>query len=117
MYDANRPAILKWNLMGLGYSTVNLRTLYKAVFCPIISYGAPGWAPYINQSDKKKLLATQHSVLIRITKAYATTSTAALPVLASVLPIDLLLEQLTAHFRFRYQKNFLVGEVEFCHED
>ena len=41
----------------------------------------------------------------------------ALPVLAGVLPIDLLLEQLTAHFCIRRQKNFLIGEVEFRHED
>ena len=55
--------------------------------------------------------------LIRITKAYATTSTAVLPVLAAVLPVDLLLEQLTAHFCIRRRKNFLFCEVEFRHQD
>ena len=72
---------------------------------------------YINQSHKKKLLATQRSVLIRVTKAYATTSTAALPVLAGVLPIDLLLEKLTAHSCIPRGKNFLIGKIEFRYED
>ena len=75
-------------------------------FCPIIFYWAPGWVSYINQSHKKKLLATQRSVLIRVTKAYSTTSTYALQVL----------EQLTDHFCIRRQKNFLIREVEFPHE-
>ena len=83
----------------------------------MISYGAPGRVPYVNESHKKKLLATQCSVLIRVMKGYATTSTAALLFLAGVLPTDLLLEQLTAHFCLRRQKNFLLGEVKFRHED
>ena len=41
----------------------------------------------------------------------------ALPVLAGVLPNDLLLEKLTAHFCIRRRKNFLIGDIEFCHED
>ena len=74
----------------MGYNALNLKTLYRGVSCPINSYGGPSCVPYFSQSHKKKLIATQSSILIRVTKASATTSTEAVPVLAEVLHTDIL---------------------------
>jgi hypothetical protein len=69
-----------------------MRTLYKGVFEPVITYAAAGWSDLLNKSTKSKLIRRQRMTLLQVTKAYRTTSAKALQIIAGVLPIDLLIE-------------------------
>lgn len=73
---------------GIRYKA--LRVLYAGTYVAVITYAAAVWwrrsSHYAVQS---KLLRTQRPALVLLTKAYRSVSTAALPVLAAVLPADL----------------------------
>ena len=82
-----------WTCMGVvatwGTASTTLYNAYQEIWWWWWSDGIKVflvfWMGSIHKSDhKKKLHATQHSFLIRVTKAYATTSVVALPVLAGV---------------------------------
>lgn len=74
---------------GLNERTCKL--VYKAVFVPMMAYGASVWAEksLCKVHPKRRILAAQRIPLISITKAYRTTSTDALTILAGVLLLDL----------------------------
>lgn len=67
-----------------------LRVLYSGTYVAVVTYAAAVWwrrsSHYAVQSA---LLRTQRPALVLLTKAYRSVSTAALPVLAAVLPADL----------------------------
>jgi hypothetical protein len=75
---------------GLGQAAI--RTPYKGLFEPIITYAATGWSDLQKGNTKTKLLRTQRMALQQVTRAYRTTSTEALQIIAGVMPIDLLIE-------------------------
>jgi hypothetical protein len=75
---------------GLGQAA--MRTLYKGLFEPIITYAAAGWCDLLKGKTKTMLLRTQRMALLQVTEAYRTTSTEALQIIAGVMPIDLLIE-------------------------
>ncbi|GBP63895.1 Retrovirus-related Pol polyprotein from type-1 retrotransposable element R1 [Eumeta japonica] len=65
----------------------SLRTIYLATYLTTLTYAAGNWYERANlHVVRSALLKTQRSALMLLTKAYRTVSTAALPVLAGVLP-------------------------------
>ena len=76
--------------LGLGHAA--MRTLYKGLFEPITTYAAAGWSNLLNGKTKNMLIESQRMALLQVTKAYKTSSTKALQVIAGVIPIDLLIE-------------------------
>ena len=101
--------------MGVGeqnwsYAAVNYDVLYKPLYLQVCAYAAYDWAKGLLQRHKKKLLAAQRQVLIRTSKAKATTSTASLPVAAGVLPIDLYLERSIDLRRIKRNQLIFLGE-------
>ncbi|KAK9302500.1 hypothetical protein QLX08_005559 [Tetragonisca angustula] len=66
-----------------------MRTLYRGIFVPIITYAAARWADKLNVHHKRKLRQAQRSALPRVTKAYRTISTEALCVIAGAALIKL----------------------------
>ena len=82
-----RVAKAKW---GLGHAA--MRTLYRGLYEPITTYAAAGWSDLLKGKARSKLIRSQRMALLRVTKAYRTTSTEALQVIAGVIPIDLLVE-------------------------
>ena len=85
---------------GLDFRT--LRTLYKSLFESIVCYAAPVWSIEMQKRRPVQILrSAQRTVLIVVTKAYRTVSTCALPVLAAVLPIDLLVRQRALEYNHR----------------
>ena len=70
--------------------------IYNSVYCGTVTYAAPVWAERARVlSNRDVLRSSQRTVLIKILHAYNTASTASLPVIAGVLPIDLRLRQLS----------------------
>lgn len=62
--------------------------LYNAVFLGIITYAAPIWGHRARLvMNKRKLVSAQRAALLLVTGCSRTTSNAALPVIAGVLPI------------------------------
>lgn len=77
-----------------GLSGRTTRRLYLGVFVPRMVYGAAVWGETVNDRMMKRLLlGAQRKALLAVTGAYRTTSTEALPVLAGVLPLDLVARQ------------------------
>lgn len=67
-----------------------LKVLYKGIFTATITYAAGCWWRRVSvHVVGGALLRAQRPALVLLTKAYRSTSTAALPVLAGVLPADL----------------------------
>ncbi|GBP93281.1 Retrovirus-related Pol polyprotein from type-1 retrotransposable element R1 [Eumeta japonica] len=72
-----------------GMRLVALKILYRGSFVAAITYGAGCWVDRLNTYVACSiLLREQRSFLIRLIKAYRSVSTAALPVLAKILPAD-----------------------------
>nr|CAX36788.1 hypothetical protein [Papilio dardanus] len=73
---------------GIRYPSLKL--LYKVIYVPILTYAAECWFERAKMfAVRSALLRSQRNSLVLITKAYRSTSTAALSVLAGVLPADL----------------------------
>lgn len=85
-----------------------VKTIYRAVYEPIMTYGAEAWIHRINNVHLKRNLRTsQRQVLLSITGAYRTTSFLALTVVMNATPIDLRLKEL--HEVRRLNKNLRQG--------
>lgn len=67
-----------------------LKVLFAGTYVAILTYAAAVWWRSVGRyAVRSTLLRTQRPALILLTKAYRSVSTAALPVLAGVLPADL----------------------------
>lgn len=76
------------NSWGLNQKTLKL--LYKGIFVPILTYGAPCWYDKVEKITLMKILTSaQRPFLLLLTKGCRTVSSPALQVLAGVLPADL----------------------------
>lgn len=68
----------------------SLRVLYRGTYVATIVYAAEVWFHRAGfHVVRSALLRSQRAALVLLTKAYRTTSTAALPVIGGVLPADL----------------------------
>ena len=80
-----RIAAERW---GIKRHVVN--ALYGAVVLPIVKYGAMLWCDAVTKVMVKRcIMALQRAMLLIITKACRTTSTAAMQVIAGAEPLDL----------------------------
>lgn len=98
MYSFGRMAYSVW---GLKFPLVML--YYRSIFLAIVSYGAATWVDLIIYHKRKRLRTLQRQVLLRLTKAYKTSSTESLQVVAGPLPIDLHLLLRKQIYQFRRQ--------------
>lgn len=84
-----------------GLNSKTMRTLYRGIFVPIITYAAAGWADKLNVHHKRKLRQAQRSALLRVTKAYRTISTETLCVIAGAVPIELAAKEKSSLYYLR----------------
>lgn len=85
VFSIKRVAAERW-----GIKSNILKVLYGAVALPITRYGAVLWYNAANKTMvKRNLLALQRMLLLLISKACRTTSTAALQTILGVKPMDL----------------------------
>lgn len=72
---------------GISYQS---RQLYYSALCQsVLLYAAPAWMLGLRAADWATLLSAQRSALLAVTKAYRTTSTDALQIIAGRPPLDL----------------------------
>ncbi|KAK2577889.1 hypothetical protein KPH14_000689 [Odynerus spinipes] len=100
---------------GLGHKAMS--TLYKGLFVPITTYAAAGWADLLEESHRRKLPSVQRHALLRVTKAYRTVSTDAIPVIAGVLPIDLAITERALQYKIRRSINFEFEGLAFQEDE
>lgn len=100
---------------------INRRTLelyYKAIFIPILTYGAPSWFSRVGSNVVARvLISAQRQYLLMKTKACRTVSNVALQVLSDELPADLQillvgLTYLARKGRAVNWKNIRIPEIE-----
>lgn len=78
-----------------GVKPLVVKTIYKAVYEPIMTYGVEAWVHRVNNVHMKRNLRTSlRQVLLSITGAYRTTSFLALKVTTNATPIDLIIKEL-----------------------
>lgn len=96
---------------GLKFSC--LKTLYTGVFVPMVLYGVGSWGDLINRAHRRTLLSAQRQALIRICRAYRTTSTDALQVICGLIPIDILAIEYFFRYKVRTGENFGYEDFNF----
>uniref|UniRef100_A0A1W7R9Y4 Polyprotein n=1 Tax=Hadrurus spadix TaxID=141984 RepID=A0A1W7R9Y4_9SCOR len=94
--------LAQYSRKSWGISGDCLRTIYYGAFVPIISYGCHVWQNKINTIQVQRMLSSaQRKALLRITKAYRTTSTDALCVLAGITPLSINILEKSNLYRLR----------------
>ena len=92
-----------------GLTSPTLDKYYRSIFLPMASYAVGAWGDKLDVRSTRQVNIAQRQVLLKTTKAYRTTSTLALQVLAGVLPLDLELQLLYMVHRFKLGDRHLVG--------
>ncbi|GBN41241.1 Retrovirus-related Pol polyprotein from type-1 retrotransposable element R1 [Araneus ventricosus] len=97
-----------------GLSGRVLKLLYKRALERILVYAAPAWwTGTVKQTTK--INSIQRQILLAVTGAFRTTSTAALQIISGVEPADLVCEMETALYRIKHSlpnPNFLGAQLE-----
>ncbi|KAH7963857.1 hypothetical protein HPB52_023730 [Rhipicephalus sanguineus] len=86
--------------------------MYRQVILPALTYGSPVWwsEDHVDCRLQARMITVQRVALLALTRAYRTTSTAALQVLMHAPPIDLELERVNAEFRlFTLRRHIAFG--------
>ncbi|GBL89136.1 hypothetical protein AVEN_28546-1 [Araneus ventricosus] len=93
--------------------------IYKGALEPFMLYGYGAWGHRLSLKNVRDMLnSIQRRPLVKITRAYRTTSTAALQVVSGVLPLDLKAQQVYAKFRlFTLKQDSTVGSLLFRSHD
>ena len=98
-----------------GLTSPTLDKYYRAIFLPMASYAVGAWGDKLDVRSTRQVNIAQRQVLLKTTKAYRTTSTLALQVLAGVLPLDLELQLLYWVHRYKMGDRHLVGlDLNHC---
>ncbi|XP_023235501.1 uncharacterized protein LOC111634899 [Centruroides sculpturatus] len=101
---------------GLGREAIEV--IYRGAFLPRITYGAAAWSHAAGKvAIKRRLDSAQRCALLRWTKAYSTTSTEALQVIAGAPPVDLVLNERATLFQCRRGSNIVVNDIEYTSRD
>jgi len=89
IHSLSKSAKLTW---GLNHEA--LQTIYKGAILPLLLYGAPVWAEAMKyEYNRLKYIRVQRLINIKIAKAFRTTSSEALCILAGTTPIILRTEE------------------------
>lgn len=96
-----------------GLTHKELRILYTCLFGPIATYAAPAWSDRINKTSAHVILQAQKYAPIRVMKAYNTTSTDALPVIAGQLPVHLKIQEMVYRYKVRKDILFIIQEYQY----
>lgn len=87
---------------GLNYS--GCLTVYKGAFLGAALYACSAWWAFMKRPNWESLRRSQRAILIRVLKAYRTTSTEALQAIAAAPPIDLEVIKRVAVHNFRRRR-------------
>ena len=94
IHSLARAARMKW---GIKYKAMDI--IYKGAIIPLLTYGAPVWIEAMkHEYNKRKYIRVQHLINISMAKAYQTTSSEALCILTTTIPITIKLEEIVKRY-------------------
>jgi ribonuclease HI len=100
IHSLSKSAKLTW---GLNHEA--LQTIYKGVILPLLLYGAPVWADAMKfEYNRLKYTRVQRLMNIKIAKAFHTTSSEALCILAGTTPIIIRTEEVVKQYSLKKGK-------------
>jgi len=89
IHSLSKSAKISW-----GHKQEALKTIYKGAILPLLLYGAPVWIETMEyEYNRLKYIRVQRLTNIRIAKAFRTTSSEALCILAGMTPIIIKTEE------------------------
>ena len=89
LYSLSKSANISW---GLRHEV--LKTIYEGAILPLLLYGAPVWIDAMKYTcNRRKYIRVQRLMNLRIAKAFHTTFTEALCVVAGTIPILIKIEE------------------------
>ena len=98
----------KW---GLQYT--ELKIIYKAVFLPVITYGAAAWAKHATKRDWTKLERAQRAALLTVVRAYKTVSTPALLAICDANPVKMEAQKIQLVQAIRNNNSTTINGIEY----
>jgi ribonuclease HI len=108
IYSLSKSAKLTW---GLNHEA--LLTIYKGAILPLLLYGAPVWAEAMKfEYNRIKYIRVQRLMNIKIAKAFRTTSSEALCILAGTTPIIIRTEEAAKQYTLRKRKRDLTQSID-----
>ena len=103
IHSLSKAAKLSW---GLNHKA--LKTIYKGAILPLLLYGAPVWAEAMRfEYNRRKYVRVQRLINIKVAKAFRTTSSDALCILAGTTPIIIKTEEAAKQYYMRKGKGAL----------
>jgi hypothetical protein len=108
IHSLSRSGKLTW---GLKHKA--LQTIYKWAILPLLLYDAPVWADAMKLGyNRLKYIRVQRLINIKITKAFLTTSSEALGILAGTTPIIIRTEEAAKQYTIRKGKGDLTKSMD-----
>jgi len=106
IHSLSRTAKMTW-----GIKHAAMATIYKGAILPLLTYGAPVWIEAMNhEHNRRKYIRVQRLINISMAKAYRTTSSEALCMLATTTPIIIKLEEIVKRHNTKERKGNCVME-------
>ena len=109
-YSGLVPAVrARW---GVRYEVA--KSIYQGIVESVVCYAASVFAGRTDRPVvRRRLRSAQHPALVALCKAYRTTATLSLCLLAGVMPLDYLVVERAALYRLRKGETVTVGNTEF----
>ena len=85
--------------------------IHRTTVYTVLCYTVAGWAHRLNTHHIRKIKSAQRQALIVITRAYRTTSTNTLAVLAAELPIYLALKEKVQRYNLRKSTEVAISNL------
>jgi len=87
--------------------------IYIGTIIPLLTYGAPVWIEAMNHEyNRRKYIRVQRLINISMAKAYRTTSSEALFMLAATIPIIIKLDEIVKRYDTKNRKNESLTELD-----
>jgi hypothetical protein len=91
--------LIKLAKLSWGIKHAAIKTIYKGAILPLLTYGAPVWIDAMKyEHSTKKYIWVQRLIIIRMAKAYRTTSREAVSILTEITPINTKLEEVVKRY-------------------
>jgi ribonuclease HI len=105
-----RAAKVSW-----GIKHEAMKTIYAGAILPLLLYGAPVWFEAMKlEYNKRKFIRIQRLINIRTAKAFRTTSSEALCIIAGVTPITIKIEEAVSLYKARESKTHQTLEIDIA---
>ena len=110
IYNLSQAARLKW-----GIKQEVIATIYKGTIVPLLSNGAPVWFEAMKHAHNRQKCVRVRLIIIilRMVRAYRTTSSEALCILTGMTPIILKLEEVVKQYSFREKQHHEVTNIDY----